>query len=303
MVRCVVRLAHRRLQEIRLSEQGREWRSRRADNTAFGNGALTLNTSGIWNTVMGVDALSNNATSSTNVAIGVDALHSLISGLGGNTAIGTTALQSLSTGYQNTAIGNGAGATMTTGQNNVAVGQASMLNDTTGFQNTAVGSAAMQSNTSGVYNVAVGNSALASNTSAGGNTAVGTGALQFGTAAGNSNNVAMGFAAGAYRADGVTQNLVSSLSTFLGFQAYPLGNSENNEIVIGANAVGHGTGTTTIGSAATVRSFILGITNILQGTPASSSASCTSGDVEFDASFIYVCVAANTWKRVGVSTW
>ena len=37
-------------------------------------------------------------------------------------------------------------------------------------------------------------------------------------------------------------------------------------------------------------------------TPASSSASCSAGDMADDANYHYVCVAANTWKRVGLST-
>lgn len=38
-------------------------------------------------------------------------------------------------------------------------------------------------------------------------------------------------------------------------------------------------------------------------TPASSSASGTQGTVEFDANFVYVCTATNTWKRSALSTW
>jgi len=38
-------------------------------------------------------------------------------------------------------------------------------------------------------------------------------------------------------------------------------------------------------------------------TPASASATGTAGDICWDASYIYVCVAANTWKRTAVSTW
>ena len=36
-------------------------------------------------------------------------------------------------------------------------------------------------------------------------------------------------------------------------------------------------------------------------TPASSSAPCTQGRVADDASYHYVCVAANTWKRVALT--
>jgi hypothetical protein len=37
-------------------------------------------------------------------------------------------------------------------------------------------------------------------------------------------------------------------------------------------------------------------------TPASSSAACSAGDFTDDANYHYVCVAANTWKRVALST-
>lgn len=38
-------------------------------------------------------------------------------------------------------------------------------------------------------------------------------------------------------------------------------------------------------------------------TPASASASGTQGEIAWDSSYIYVCVANNTWKRVAISTW
>ena len=37
-------------------------------------------------------------------------------------------------------------------------------------------------------------------------------------------------------------------------------------------------------------------------TPASSSAACTVGQAVWDASFIYICTATNTWKRVALGT-
>jgi hypothetical protein len=39
------------------------------------------------------------------------------------------------------------------------------------------------------------------------------------------------------------------------------------------------------------------------GAPASASATGTTGDISFDSSYIYVCVATNTWKRTAISTW
>ena len=38
-------------------------------------------------------------------------------------------------------------------------------------------------------------------------------------------------------------------------------------------------------------------------TPASASAACVAGERAWDASFIYSCIAPNTWKRAAVATW
>ncbi len=38
-------------------------------------------------------------------------------------------------------------------------------------------------------------------------------------------------------------------------------------------------------------------------TPASATAAGVAGTVVWDASYIYVCVATNTWKRVAIATW
>lgn len=38
-------------------------------------------------------------------------------------------------------------------------------------------------------------------------------------------------------------------------------------------------------------------------TPVSATAAGNAGQIAWDASFIYVCVAANTWKRAALSTW
>lgn len=41
-----------------------------------------------------------------------------------------------------------------------------------------------------------------------------------------------------------------------------------------------------------------------QGTaPATSGAAGTAGDIRYDADYIYVCTAANTWKRAAIATW
>jgi hypothetical protein len=37
--------------------------------------------------------------------------------------------------------------------------------------------------------------------------------------------------------------------------------------------------------------------------PASASATGTAGEISWDANYIYVCVATDTWKRVAIATW
>lgn len=38
-------------------------------------------------------------------------------------------------------------------------------------------------------------------------------------------------------------------------------------------------------------------------TPATSSATGTTGMISWDANYIYVCVTTNTWKRTSITTW
>ena len=42
----------------------------------------------------------------------------------------------------------------------------------------------------------------------------------------------------------------------------------------------------------------------LVGTaPATASSTGTAGDIRYDASYIYICIASNTWKRAAITTW
>lgn len=65
-----------------------------------------------------------------------------------------------------------------------------------------------------------------------------------------------------------------------------------------------------IGAAAATRprniyaaTSITGPHNMTGTAPASASATGTAGDVRYDADYIYVCTAANTWKRAAIATW
>ena len=37
--------------------------------------------------------------------------------------------------------------------------------------------------------------------------------------------------------------------------------------------------------------------------PATASSQGTAGQVAFDADYVYLCVATDTWKRAALSTW
>ena len=73
----------------------------------------------------------------------------------------------------NTAYGTGALASNTTGTDNSAFGANALNQNTSGVSNTACGGAALESNTSGGSNVAIGAAALLNNTTGGANIGIG----------------------------------------------------------------------------------------------------------------------------------
>jgi len=90
-----------------------------------------------------------------------------------NTAEGTDALFSLTTGGDNRAIGFNSLYRNTTGNDNTANGAFALRSNTTGFNNTATGAGALLRNTDGVQNTANGNGTLLFNASGLNNTANG----------------------------------------------------------------------------------------------------------------------------------
>src|SRR6266700_1919434 len=90
---------------------------------------------------------------------------------GGNTAEGTNALLSLTTGLYNTGIGIFSLLSITDGSFCTGVGAGALLANTAD-KNTAIGAGALLSNTTGDANTANGTFALFSNTTGDGNTAL-----------------------------------------------------------------------------------------------------------------------------------
>jgi len=131
------------------------------------------------NTAEGTGALSSLTTGANNTAAGFNALHSLATG-SESTATGSLALFNDTSGY-NTAYGFSALYSNTTGGFNTATGRNALFSNATGTNNTATGGAALYSNTTGSFNTAHGRNALFSNTTGENNTANGAYALYLNT--------------------------------------------------------------------------------------------------------------------------
>jgi hypothetical protein len=120
----------------------------------------------------------------------------------GNTAEGSGALVSLTSGVWNSGFGFEALNHDTAGKDNTATGVRALFSNTSGSYNTANGVYALYANTTGFFNTAAGAFALANNVSGNYNTASGYGALYRNTA---DNNTAIGFGA-LYKNTTGTQN-------------------------------------------------------------------------------------------------
>ena len=188
-------------------------------NTAVGNSALNLNTSGGNNVAVGRNCLGSNNTGSSNTAMGHNALYA--NTVSNNTACGNDALSANTTGGTNTAVGDAAATTNTTGFQLTAVGHASLYSNTIGYANAAVGYLALQDNNTGYHNAAMGAQCLLNVTSGIRNTGVGY-------------NVGSVLTTGSY-------------NVYLGAYAQASAAGITFETVIGHNLTGKGTHTAYIG--------------------------------------------------------
>jgi Chaperone of endosialidase len=203
-----------------------------------------------------------------------------------NTAEGTSALSSLTSGADNTAIGFQALFSNTSGTYNSGEGFRALFSNTTGVLNTATGVQALNSNTIGAQNTATGVNALFSNTTASYNTANGTSALFHNTT--GSQNTATGVNAltnnttGAQNtANGVNtlyRNTTGSSNTATGVQALFNNTTGSGNITIGKGAgLSLTTGDNNIDIAADGVAGESGTIRI--GTPGTHTTTLLSGSV------------------------
>jgi hypothetical protein len=186
--------------------------------------AGTLNMANLQNnTAVGSGALGTNTTGSNNTANGWEALYGNTSG-SYNTANGFLALEDNTNGCQNTADGAYALRVNTTGSFNTASGWVALFSNTSGSNNLAGGAYALFDNMTGGYNTANGFSALYYNTTGYSNTANGAYALYDNMDGGN--NTANGVFA-------LSANTAGNNNTADGYGALINNTSGNNNIALG----------------------------------------------------------------------
>ena len=176
------------------------------------------------NTAEGTDALLSLSSGTDNTAIGADALANNVSG-SDNTAVGFQALL-LATGNHTTAVGSEALFFDTSGHDNTATGFQALLNNTSGIENAASGAFALINNQTGDFNTATGTGALQANIGGDANTATGTAALSDNTS--GINNTANGVNALFFNTTG-HDNTADGLNALLN-------NRGSNNIAVGSQA-------------------------------------------------------------------
>ncbi len=148
-------------------------------NTGLGSYTLVSMKTGVNNTAIGnaamYEAVGTGTNLQQNTAVGRDALR--VTRYYGNTAIGSLALRSDTSGLYNSAIGYEAMRLNLSGSNNTATGHQSLMNNETGDNNTAIGRNALLTNTSGSGNTAIGHNANVSTGALTNATAIGSNAF------------------------------------------------------------------------------------------------------------------------------
>ena len=171
-----------------------------------------------------------------------------------NTAEGTDALFSLTTGSGNTAAGFDTLYDNTTGSLNTAAGANALFSNTTGVENTAIGFDALNINTTGNHNTATGVFVLGINSTGNNNTADGYGAL-FHNTTGNSNT--------AIGRHALFKNTIGDENIALGVSAGSALTIGNNNIDIGNGGLAGEANTIRIGATGTqTNTYMAGISGV-----------------------------------------
>ncbi len=299
-------------------------------NTAVGHLALAANTTGGANTAVGRNALAACTTGVANMAFGQNALTSLTTGAN-NMGIGNLTAGNVTTGSLNTAVGGSALLFTSAGGNNTSVGAGSNRGATSQIATLVITNPG-SGYTDGTYtnvtlNPAVPGQnqqpALATVVISGGQVTsvtittpgnahrlqtytimpsqvgnTGDGFLGTVTALTTGEfNTAIGSQAG-------RENQTGSRNVFIGYNAGRNETTSDNLYIsnhLTSTPLIYGKFDNTGGTAGRLK--INGQLEIQGKTPASASATGTVGEIAWDADYIYICVATNTWKRAQIQGW
>jgi hypothetical protein len=300
------------------------------DNTALGINVLAANTSGANNTGVGNYSLAANTTGIANMAIGTYALGKNTSG-GNNMAMGNTSAQNVTTGSLNTAVGGASLLFSTAGSHNTSVGAGSNRGVTSTIATLAITNPG-SGYTDGTYtNVTLTpavaglnqTNALATIVVSGGQVTTvtittsgnchelqtytissaqvgGTGSGFLGTATALTTgefNTSIGSQAG-------RSNVTGSRNVFIGYNAGRNETTSDNLYIsnhLTSTPLIYGKFDSTGSTGGRVK--INGNLEIKGKTPASASDTGVVGEIAWDSSYFYVCIATNTWRRIQHQTW
>ena len=274
------------------------------------NAGLVNPTSG-QNVFIGYDSGKTNSIGGGNTAVGTGSLQTNLNG-SSNTSIGYFSLNQNTSGAENSFLGYFAGRYNTEGRDNTVSGYSAFITNTTGSYNTASGAYSLYQNTDGTYNTASGTNSLSGNTSGSYNSAIGDNSLSRNST--GSYNAAIGYLSGKFYGSATSSNQTGAYNVFLGYDTRANANADTNEVVIGANAIGNGDNSVTLGDDlvtdiymnengdASVHAGMYKL-SALNTAPANATATGTLGEIRVTASYIYVCTATNTWVRSSLATW
>jgi hypothetical protein len=287
-------------------------------NTYLGKSISAIVAAGFCNVAIGDYGLMNIAESDYNVSVGSYSLTKLILG-DGNVSLGYSSLVSATYSQWNTAIGekslyslSGKGGTIASfadyggtvaGTVKATTGEAHNLTSGDSIYIYSNGYAALY--TEADYTITVIDStSFYFTTTWNGNTT----ALWYLSAVDGSSPGTKNVALGAYSGYSC---VTGSNNIFLGWFAgyYETGsnvllihnNFQSTSAMEHAHAIIYGVMATTAANQKLTINALLNLS--VAKTPASAGADGTRGDIAWDANYVYVCTATNTWKRAAISTW
>lgn len=212
------------------------------DGSAGIGGSGTVNTIAKWSAV---DTLADSSITDNGTLVTIAAFVSNTK-KGDSTFYGTGAGYNSNDNIRCVGIGYNALRDLTSGVQNIAIGMEALLQVTNGVSNIAIGAYALRQNIGNNNNVAIGAHSLRSVNS---NFNIGIGSYSlYNLIYGGGCNVAIGYAAGQYY--GASNSVTTATECiYIGHNVKASADSITNEIAIGANSVGGGTNTMTLGNA------------------------------------------------------